>query len=248
MKKRASIILAAGKGTRMKSDLPKVLHKVDGKSMIKHVLATVEKAQIEKNIVVVGHKADLVKKEVGDVAVCVLQSEQKGTGHAVMITADCFDDIDTNVVVLCGDAPLIRPETIIKLMDYHESVGSEATVLTSVVDDPFAYGRIVRNKAGHLEKIVEEKDASEEEKNIKEINTGTYCFRVGSLFEALGKINNNNAQGEYYLPDVLSIIRESGGVIRVMEGSDSTEGLGVNTLEQLAAVEKIFQSRKGTNL
>jgi len=244
MPKRASIILAAGKGTRMKSDLPKVLHRVGGVPMINHVLASAKKAGLSKNIIVVGHMSELVEKEICDQGKCVTQNEQKGTGHAVLIAKDNFTDPNETVVVLCGDAPLVRPETIKKLMDYHESTGADATVLTAILDNPYAYGRIVRDDEGHLEKIVEEKDASKDEKKIMEVNTGTYCFRAGALFDALTQVGNDNAQGEYYLPDVLEIIRKKGGTIRVMSDSDATEVLGVNTLEQLAEVEKIYQKRR----
>ncbi len=245
MKNRAAIILAAGKGTRMKSDLPKVLHQVGGKAMVNHVLESAHEANLAKVVVVTGHMAKSVEDTLCKEATCVFQDQQLGTGHAVLITEKNFPDPETSVVVLCGDAPLVKAATITKLMDYHESVGADATVLTAVVSDPFGYGRIVRDAEGHLEKIVEEKDATDEEKQIREINTGTYCFRSGALFDALKQVGNNNAQGEYYLPDTLEIIREHGGTIRVMSDSDATEVLGVNTLEQLAEVEKIYQARKG---
>jgi bifunctional UDP-N-acetylglucosamine pyrophosphorylase / glucosamine-1-phosphate N-acetyltransferase len=245
MDKRASIILAAGKGTRMGSAMPKVLHHVGGVPMIKHVLTSAKAAGIEKNVVVVGHMSDLVQREICNDAICALQPEQKGTGHAVMVTAKYFENPDTTVVVLSGDSPLVRPGTIKKLMDYHEATEADVTVLTAMLDEPFAYGRIIRDEEGHLERIVEEKDATAEEKTIKEINTGTYCFNAGMLFDALKEVDTDNSQGEYYLTDVLEIIREKGGTIRVMSDSDATEVLGVNTLEQLAEVEKIYQARQG---
>ncbi len=244
MKKKAAIVLASGKGTRMKSDLPKVAHKVGDKPMVKHVVDSAKDAGVDKVVVVVGYKSDVVKECLPGHDDFVFQPEQLGTGHAVLLTKDEFTNPEDTVVVLCGDAPLIRPETIEKLLEYHESVDADATVLTSVLDNPYAYGRIIRDEAGHLEKIVEEKDATEDEKQVSEINTGTYCFRVGPLFDALNEVGNDNAQGEYYLPDVLGIIRSKGGTIRVMSDSDATEVLGVNTLEQLAEVEKIYQSRK----
>lgn len=244
MKNRASIILAAGKGTRMESDMPKVLHKVGAEPMVHHVVEAAKKAGIEQNIVVVGHMADKVKDELCDDVTCALQEEQKGTGHAVLITENLIPDKDTTVIVLCGDAPLITPRTIKKLAEYHEAIGADATVLTAVLDNPFAYGRIVRDEHGYLERIVEEKDATDDEKKIQEINTGTYCFTAGKLFEALHHVGNHNASGEYYLTDVLGIMHDNGGTIRVMAAADPAEVLGVNTLEQLAAVEKIFQQRK----
>jgi bifunctional UDP-N-acetylglucosamine pyrophosphorylase / glucosamine-1-phosphate N-acetyltransferase len=243
MKNRASIILAAGKGTRMKSDLPKVMHKVGDKAMVNHVLAAAEKAGIAHNIVVVGHMADTVREELCHDVTCALQEEQKGTGHAVLITEELIKDKDSTVIVLSGDAPLITAETIKALVDYHENTGVEATVLTAVLENPFAYGRIVRDEEGYLEKIVEEKDATDEEKLINEINTGTYCFTADKLFDALHHVGNDNSQGEYYLTDVLGIIRENGGSIRVMAANDPTEVLGVNTLEQLAEAEKIYSQR-----
>jgi len=244
MKNRASIILAAGKGTRMQSDMPKVLHKVGAEPMVHHVVEAAKKAGITKNIVVVGHMATKVKDELCDDVICALQEEQKGTGHAVLITESLIPDEDTTVVVLCGDAPLITPRTIKKLVEYHETIGADATVLTAVLDNPFAYGRIIRDEHGYLERIVEEKDATDDEKKIQEINTGTYCFTSGKLFEALHHVGNKNSQGEYYLTDVLGIMHDNGGTIRVKAAADPTEVLGVNTLEQLAAVEKIFQARK----
>jgi bifunctional UDP-N-acetylglucosamine pyrophosphorylase/glucosamine-1-phosphate N-acetyltransferase len=228
----------------MKSDMPKVLHQVGGKPMINHVLEAAHEAELDKIVVVTGHMAKSVENVLCNDATCVFQDEQLGTGHAVLITEANFSDPETSIVVLCGDAPLVRPETIKKLMDYHDSVSADATVLTAITKENFGYGRIVRDSEGNLEKIVEEKDATEDEKKIQEINTGTYCFKSGPLFDALKKVGNDNAQSEYYLPDTLAIIRSAGGTIRVMSDSDATEVLGVNTLEQLAEVEKVYKQRQ----
>ncbi len=243
---RAAIILAAGKGTRMNSELPKVLHQVGGQPMVNHVLDAAYEAGVENIVVVTGHMAKSVERALCHKAICVFQAQQQGTGHAVLLTREHFPDPETSIVVLCGDAPLLRPETIMKLMEYHESSRADATVLTAILVNPFAYGRIVRDQAGSLVKIVEEKDADLVEKEIHEINTGTYCFRAGALFEALAKVGKTNSQGEYYLTDVLGIIRAEGGTIGVLADSDPSEVLGVNTPEQLAEVEIIYQQRKGT--
>lgn len=244
MRKTYSIILAAGKGTRMDSDLPKVVHQVGGRPMVAHVLDAVEGAGIGSNIVVVGHLADTVKDVVSHEVQYALQGEQKGTGHAVLMAEDLIDNMEAEVVVLCGDAPLITAETISKLIAYHSQSHADVTVLTALVDTPFGYGRIIRDGDGHLDRIVEEKDATELEKKVTEINTGTYVFYAKKLFAALHHVGRDNAQGEYYLTDVLGIIKRDGGKIRAMSVQNASEVLGVNTKEQLLAVEKIFLDRK----
>ncbi len=248
MKKIYSIILAAGKGTRMGSDLPKVLHAVGGMTMASHVILAAERAGIENNILVVGHKADHVKSSLDHNVIYALQKEQKGTGHAVLMAEGLISEPDATVVVLAGDAPLISPGTISKLISYHQETGADVTVLTAVLENPYAYGRIIRDDYGNLNRIVEEKDATTEEKGVNEVNTGVYAFNSGKLFEALHQVGTANAQGEYYLTDVLGIIKKEGGKIRVLTACNAKETLGVNTPEQLAEVEKIYQARNGEQL
>lgn len=188
-----SIILAAGKGTRMKSKYPKVIHKVCGKEMVNHVVDTSKKSGVEETIVVLGHGAEAVRERLSDDIITVMQTEQLGTAHAVRMAEEYIEDEDT-IVVLCGDTPLIKEDTLKKLFEYHVENNCHTTVLSTIVDDPTGYGRIIRDENGDLLKIVEQKDASEEEKLVKEINSGIYCFNGKSLKEALKEINNDNAQ------------------------------------------------------
>ena len=197
MSNRFVIILAAGQGTRMKSELYKVLHPVCGKPMVRHVLEQMKDLKAEKIVTVVGHGADMVKSELGDECQYVLQAEQLGTAHAVMQTKELLKGKQGTTLVVCGDTPLLKAETINALMDHHIKQNAKATILTSFADDPTGYGRIIRNEQGHVEKIVEHKDATDEEKQVREINACTYCFDNESLFNALEKVSNENAQGEY---------------------------------------------------
>ena len=203
-----TIILAAGKGTHMKSKLPKVLHCAGGKPMVEHVLDAAKSAGSTRNIVVVGFGREQVQAVLGDKAEIVLQEEQLGTGHAVMQAEPLIKDKNTAIMVLCGDTPLVTGATLKNFYEEHVQSGAKASVLTTFMPDPFGYGRVIRLVDGSVEKIVEQKDASERELAINEINTGIYCFDAEALFASLKKVNNNNAQGEYYLPDVLPILRK----------------------------------------
>ena len=239
-----TIILAAGKGTRMKSKLPKVLHCAGGKPMVQHVLDAAKQAGSTRNIVIVGFGHEQVQKVVGDQAEVVLQKEQLGTGHAVRQAEPLIADKNCSIMVLCGDTPLITGEMLHKFYTEHVNSGAKASVLTTFMPDPFGYGRVIRLLDGSVEKIVEQKDASERELAINEINTGIYCFDAKALFESLKKVNNNNAQGEYYLPDVLSILREEGQKINASIAENYEETLGINSRQQLARAEKIIRKRK----
>ncbi len=244
MKSIEFVILAAGKGTRMKSDLPKVLHKICGKPLLHHVLNNVEKIFNGTPYVVIGHKADKVKSQFKNRKVFfVLQPEQLGTGHALMQTEPFLNGKDAVIVVLNGDMPLISSEIISSLIEYHKKNRASATVLTVKMDDPTGYGRIVRNRFGHLEKIVEHKDASLGELEIKEINTGTYCFEAKELFKYLHNVRKENAQHEYYLTDVIDILRKNGKKVSAYMIEDQHAAIGINTKEQLAEAERIFKSR-----
>lgn len=238
-----SVILAAGMGTRMKSKMPKVLHKVCGKPLSKWVIDASEAAGADKVCAVVGHKAETVKEVLGDVCKFALQAEQKGTGHAVMQAMDVIKNSKGEVVILNGDTPLITAETINKAIEYHKNNGNQATVITAILDDATGYGRIVRDNDGSVLKIVEQKDASKEEKKINEVNSGMYVFDAQSLVYALDKITPNNAQGEYYLTDTLEILLSAGKKIGGYAISDNDEIRGINDRVQLNEAEKIMQKR-----
>ena len=238
-----SVILAAGMGTRMKSKMPKVLHKVCGKPLSKWVIDASKAAGADKVCAVVGHKAETVKEVLGDVCEFALQAEQKGTGHAVMQAIDVIKNSKGEVVILNGDTPLITAETINKAIEYHKNNGNQATVITAILDDATGYGRIVRDNDGSVLKIVEQKDASEEEKKINEVNSGMYVFDAQSLVYALDKITPNNSQGEYYLTDTLEILLSAGKKIGGYAISDNDEIRGINDRVQLNEAEKIMQKR-----
>lgn len=241
-----TIILAAGKGTRMKSKLPKVLHKVCGKTMIECVIDEAVKTGSEGICVVVGDKAENVKESLeGKNVEFALQAEQLGTGHAVMQAAD-FIENEKDVIVLYGDTPLIKAETLEKLVSFHREKNNGVSIISAIVENSAGYGHIIRDKDGKFVKNVEYKDATEEEKLVKEINTGIYCFKGSSLKNALSKITNDNAQGEYYLPDALEIILKSGEGVDAMAADDADEFAGVNSRIQLAEAEKIMRERINT--
>ena len=245
--KLTTIILAAGKGTRMKSNLPKVLHKVCGRPMLEHVIDAARGAGSEREIVVIGSGADEVEKAITDVEFA-LQAEQLGTGHAVKMAKDKMADAEGTVMILCGDTPLVSADLLEKFIENHEQTKATATVLTAMMPDATGYGRIVRNQSGSVDKIVEHKDATEEELQIHEVNSGMYCFDVKALFDALEKVTNDNAQGEYYLTDVLGIIREQGLLINAFVTNAFTQILGINSRYQLATAERILRQRKNIEL
>ncbi|MBR1729077.1 MAG: NTP transferase domain-containing protein [Selenomonadaceae bacterium] len=245
--KIVTIILAAGKGTRMKSNLPKVLHKVCGKSMLEHVIETAKNAGSSREVVIIGSGAEEVKKNISGVEFA-LQAEQLGTGHAVKMAKDKLADVDGTVMILCGDTPLITSDLLKNFIDSHNKSKAAATVLTAIMPDATGYGRIVRNQSGTVDKIVEHKDANEDELQIHEVNAGIYCFDKKILFDALDKVTNDNAQGEYYLTDVLEIIHNQGLVINAMISNDFTQILGINSRQQLALAERILRQRKNFEL
>lgn len=243
MSKKYVIVLAAGQGTRMKSKLYKVLHPVCGKPMVRHVIDELKQIGADQIITVVGHGADEVKNELKDDSEFVLQEQQLGTAHAVMQARDLLLDKEGLTLVVCGDTPLLKADTIKAMIDYHINNHSKATILTAVAEDPTGYGRVIRNEQGYVEKIVEHKDASDEEKAVKEINAGTYCFDNASLFHALQKVTNNNAQNEYYLPDVIGILKDAGQTVTAFTTNDFTEIFGINDRVALAQAGKIMQQR-----
>ncbi len=241
-----AVILAAGKGTRMQSDLPKVMHPIAGRPMVHWVVDACRSAGAERIVVVIGYQGDLVRDELaGEEGVSfVSQHEQLGTGHAVDQARPVFEDgEDRDVLVLCGDGPLIRPETLRTLLETHRGSGADATLATSVIDDPTGYGRIVRGEGGDFERIVEQKDASDEELAIQEVNPSYYCFRSIPLFERLARTNNDNANGEYYVTDVFGIARDEGAQVSVVAAVPAEDILSINTTDQLANVDRIMRSR-----
>ncbi|EGA88196.1 bifunctional N-acetylglucosamine-1-phosphate uridyltransferase / glucosamine-1-phosphate N-acetyltransferase [Planococcus donghaensis MPA1U2] len=238
-----AVILAAGQGTRMKSKLYKVLHPVCGMPMVEHVTSNVEQLGVEKIVTVVGHGAEKVQQQLGAKSEYALQAEQLGTAHAVQQTASLIEGLAGTTLVVCGDTPLIRPETMQALLDQHTETGAKATILTAIADNPTGYGRILRNSEGIVEKIVEQKDASSEEQQVKEINTGTYCFDNEALFEALKLVSNDNVQGEYYLPDVIEILQKQGEIVAAYATDSFDETLGVNDRVALSQAENIMRKR-----
>ncbi|WP_269140286.1 bifunctional UDP-N-acetylglucosamine diphosphorylase/glucosamine-1-phosphate N-acetyltransferase GlmU [Pectinatus sottacetonis] len=243
----STVILAAGKGTRMKSNIPKVLHHIGGKPMLQHVIDAAIGAGAVKNIVVVGFGRDEVKAAVGNTARVVVQEEQLGTGHAVLQAKPLINENDT-VMVLCGDTPLLTAKMLKKFYDAHKKEKAQASVLTAVMPDPKGYGRVIRDFNGYVKKIVEHKDATTAERAVTEVNTGIYCFEAKTLFAALKKVGNNNAQGEYYLPDVLEIIRDQGKKISAAAVKSYEATLGINSRQQLAEAERILHRRKNRQL
>ncbi|WP_332650566.1 bifunctional UDP-N-acetylglucosamine diphosphorylase/glucosamine-1-phosphate N-acetyltransferase GlmU [Lysinibacillus sp. 54212] len=238
-----AVVLAAGQGTRMKSKLYKVLHPVCGKPMVEHVIDNIQSLNIEKIVTVVGHGAQMVKEKLGDKSEYVLQAEQLGTAHAVQQAEPILSSLEGTTLVVCGDTPLIRPETMQALFDYHTSQNAKATILTAVAGDPTGYGRILRDAEGNVAQIVEQKDATEEQKLVTEINTGTYCFDNKALFQALKLVNNNNAQGEYYLPDVIEILQKQGEIVSAFVTDHFDETLGVNDRFALSQAEQLMRAQ-----
>lgn len=241
--KRMAVVLAAGQGKRMKSKLYKVLHPVCGKPMVGHVLDTVNATGCQRVVVVVGHGAEKVKAYIGDGAEYVLQETQLGTGHAVKQAKDLLGGEEGTTVVICGDTPLVTPETLEGLMALHEKQNAAASILTAVMDQPAGYGRIIRGEDGGVMKIVEQKDCTEEEAAVNEINTGTYCFDNAKLFAALEKVTNSNNQQEYYLTDVIGILRAQGDIVLGYQAHDAAESIGVNDRLALSEAEGYMRER-----
>ena len=244
MQETVAVILAAGKGTRMKSALPKVLHAVGGQSMLRHVMTAAEQAGAKRTIVVVGFGGDQVQAEIGAAAEFVLQAEQLGTGHAMMQVQPVLAGFSGTILLLCGDTPLLTGQALLDLVATHQQSGAAATVLTAMPADATGYGRILRDESGQVLGIVEQKDATAEQKQIGEINTGIYCFEAAPLFAALAGLTCNNAQKEYYLTDVLAILAQAGQQVGAVEVADFQETLGINSRLQLAEAEKILRQRK----
>ncbi|WP_163195350.1 bifunctional UDP-N-acetylglucosamine diphosphorylase/glucosamine-1-phosphate N-acetyltransferase GlmU [Clostridium thermarum] len=239
---KCAVILAAGEGKRMKSELPKVLHKVCGKEMVNHVIDTMRAAGLEEVNVIVGKGADKVKEMTSSRQVSYsFQDKQLGTGHAVICAKDFLQGKKGAVAIFTGDAPLIKVETVQSLIKHHEEGGYSSVILTSIMENPQGYGRIIRDAEG-VEKIVEHKDCTEEQLLVKEVNAGMYVFDIESLLESLNKLTNDNAQGEYYLTDVIAILKSEGKRVGALT-TDFEETLGVNSRVELAVAEQVMRER-----
>jgi len=238
-----AVVLAAGKGTRMKSDLPKVLHRIGGRTLLDHVLGAVREAGVPRTVVVVGHAAELVEEScrAPDVAFA-LQRPQLGTGHAVQVAVPALA-ADGWTLVLAGDVPLLRPATLRRLVAATVDAQASASVLTCVVADAGAYGRIVKDDAGRLRRIVEARDATRDELAIGEYNTGVFCFRTPDLVAALAKLRADNDQSEYYLTDTIAHLVADGRAVQAVAIDDPDEVVGINTVDELAAAETLLRRR-----
>jgi len=249
-KQLEAIILAAGKGTRMESDLPKVCHQVGGRPMVCAVVDACIDAGCDRVVVVVGYKQELVREALasyGNKVEFAVQHEQLGTGHAVVSAVDAFplaDRSNTDVFVLCGDGPLIRTSTLRKMLDLHHKHHASATLATSTIDNPKGYGRIVRDPSGGFARIVEQKNASEAELEINEVNPSYYCMNAMDLFEALKQVNRNELTGEYYITDVFELLLKAGKRVEVIDAVPPEDILSINTLEHLAQVDAIYRERQ----
>lgn len=243
MNNKYVVILAAGKGTRMKSKLYKVLHEVCGKSMVDHVVTQVEKLNPTEIVTVVGHGAQQVEDKLGTRSKFVKQVEQLGTGHAVQQAESILGGKTGSTLVINGDTPLFTAKSLAELFEAHEASGAKVTVLSALAPDPTGYGRIIRDEEGNVLKIVEQKDATQAERAVQEINSGVYCFDNEALFASLKKVTNDNAQGEFYLTDVMEILRNEGEVVGAYQIADFDESMGVNDRVALAKANQIMQAR-----
>ncbi len=250
MENVAAVILAAGKGTRMKSNLVKVLHPAAGKPMIEWPVAAARAAGADPIVLVAGHQADAVKAQyaaAADIRIA-LQEEQLGTGHAVACCRQQLAGFDGTVLILCGDTPLLRAETLQGLIAYHREQKAALTVLTAELANPFGYGRVVRGADGGVLRIVEQKDATPEEQAVREINSGIYCMEAGFLFDNIDRIGSDNAQQEYYLTDLVSLAVEQGVTCLALRTDDADEIMGVNDRAQLAEASRILRGRINRDL
>lgn len=238
-----AVVLAAGEGKRMKSKNSKVIHKICGKTLVEWVVDAAGSCGIKESVIVVGHRQDQVRDCLKDRVSYAVQEKQLGTGHAVMQAEKYLEGKEGHVIILCGDTPLITSDTIDKTIKFHIGNKCGATVITADFEDPTGYGRIVRDSNGNVLKIVEDKDANIEEKNIREINSGIYCFNIKDLLTSLKELNNNNVQGEYYLTDTLEIILKKGSKVGAVKISDPSEILGINDRVQLSKAGEIIRNR-----
>lgn len=242
-----SIILAAGKGTRMKSDTPKVLHTIFDKTLVGYVIEAVNKTGLaDENFVIVGHQAEKVEEYISknyENARTILQSPQLGTGHAVSMACPYLENYDGEVIILCGDTPLITSETLKSFVDYHNQNNSDLTVMSAIFDNPANYGRIIRNADGSLNSIVEEKDADKEQKLVKEINAGIYCLNWAKIKDAFSQLKSDNAQGEYYLTDIIKWANDKNLKVSAYTLENNEEIFGINSKVHLAEASSMLNKR-----
>ncbi len=239
------MILAAGKGTRMGGDLPKVVHPVGGRPMICPIVDACLAAGVGRVIVIVGYKQELVREALRGYAVeFAVQAEQHGTGHAVVCAKDALCTKHADVLILAGDGPLIRASTLTTLIEKHRATGAAATLATSIIDDPAGYGRIVRDGAGRFREIVEHKVATPEQRTIREVNPSYYCFKRAELFEALAQVQPNAVSKELYLTDTLGVMLKGGKRVEVVPAVPAEDVLSINTPAELAVVDRIYRQRE----
>jgi bifunctional UDP-N-acetylglucosamine pyrophosphorylase/glucosamine-1-phosphate N-acetyltransferase len=249
MKDLCALIMAAGKGTRMVSDRAKVLHRVCGIPMLQMIHRAVSAVEPDEIFVVIGQDAERVRDSLGGLSASfILQTEQLGTGHAVIVAQDQLRSHSGDVLVLFGDTPRVKPETLRDLVEHHKRSEAAATLLTTIAPDPFGFGRILRNPDGGIRAIVEERDATPEQKNITEINPGLYCFKIQPLLQALEKLSTNNAQKEYYVTDLVAIQVESGFRVNAILHQDFEELRGINTRRELAELSAALRRKKNAEL
>lgn len=244
-RKLAAVILAAGRSTRMKTDLPKVMHDLCGQPMLSYVLAACREAGIQESYVVVGFGKELVIERFGKEQGIhfVEQKEQKGSGHAVSMCAETLKSFTGDVVVIAGDMPMIRSETLKTLTNSHRASGASASIATTILDDPTGYGRIIRDAKDNFERIVEHRDCTAEQLELREVNPSYYCFDAQALLDALPRIKPDNAKGEYYITDALEIIRDNGGTVRAATTVPAVDAVGINSRADLAEIAKLMQQR-----
>jgi len=238
-----AVILAAGQGTRMRSTIPKVLHPLCGEPMLEHVIAAIEEAGLERRVTVIGHGQDMIEQHFGARTEYAIQAERLGTAHAVKVTEPLLKGFKGDVLICCGDTPLLRAETLANLVKRRRQTKAAAIVLTANLDNPHGYGRILRDNLGRVLRIVEQRDCKPEEAAIREVNTGVYCVDAKLLFQALKRVDNNNAQREYYLPDIIPILAGDGHKVEGLLTEDPSEMVGVNSRQQLAHAGSVMRKR-----
>jgi bifunctional UDP-N-acetylglucosamine pyrophosphorylase / glucosamine-1-phosphate N-acetyltransferase len=244
-KTTAAVILAAGLGKRMKSNLPKVLHKLGDRYIVDYVIENVKAAGITNIVLVIGHKHELVEEKLADRGVkFAIQMPQLGTGHAVQMAVPYLGEFAGELLVLCGDMPLVSTRTIKSLLETRRNTGAAAVVLTVRLENPGSYGRIIRDNNDFLEAIVEYRDANEDIRQINEVNTGAYCFDYRALTAVLDELKADNAQSEYYLTDTISLLKGQGLKVAALETDDPNEGLGINSIEELTHIDTIIREHK----
>jgi len=243
-----AIIMAAGKGTRMGGDLPKVVYEVAGKPMVWWVVKACKEAGAQRCVLVVGYKQELVREALKDEegVEFVEQLEQKGTAHAAQMAEPCFEGKPIgDLFVLAGDGPLIRAKTLSRLVEVHCRSNAAATLATSIIDDPTGYGRIIRDASGNFDAIVEQKDATDEQRAVQEVNPSYYCFDGQKMFKTIDQIGANNAQGEYYITDAPGLLKSQGQTVTVVDAVPPEDILSINNPDQLAEVDRILRGRLG---